>query len=155
MEDLTSDNITLELSAIYKMFKEMTLRTQTDSEIEKTVNHPEETATLNQFIMNEYNYPNTDGQINLFIPDTGKGGYESDNSEFAKRKKLIGSKFQVMLPLDCVFGFFTYVRVALSNLFIRLELHRNFISENATKNYSSVIQQLIIVIEFIYQKHDG
>ena len=41
-----------------------------------------------------------------------------------------------MLPLDCVFGFFTHVRVALSNLFIQLELHRNFISENATKNLS-------------------
>ena len=128
-----ADNITLELSAFYKMFKEMALRTETDSEIKK-VNHPGETATLNQFIMNEYNYPNTDGQINLFIPDTGDGGHGNDNPEFTKRKQLIGSKFQVMLPLDCVFGFFTYERVALSNLFIRLELHRNFISENATKN---------------------
>ena len=59
-EDLANaDNMTL---AFYKMFKEMTLRTENDSEIEK-VNHPGETATLNQFIMNEYNYPNTDGQI--------------------------------------------------------------------------------------------
>ena len=36
-----------------------------------------------------------------------------------------------MLPLDCVFSFLTYVRVALSNIFITLELHRNFLSENA------------------------
>ena len=60
-----------------------------------------------------------------------------------------------MLPLDCVFGFFTYVRVALSNLFIRLELFRNFMSVNATKIYSLVIRKRIVVIEFIYQKHDG
>ena len=30
-----------------------------------------------------------------------------------------------MLPLDCVFGFFTYVRVALSNIFITLEISEN------------------------------
>ena len=36
-----------------------------------------------------------------------------------------------MLLLDCVFGFLTYVRVALSNIFITLELHRNFFSEYA------------------------
>ena len=36
-----------------------------------------------------------------------------------------------MLPLDCVFCFLTYIRVALSNIFITLELHRNFLSENA------------------------
>ena len=64
----------------------MTLKTQTDLEIEK-VNHPGETATLNQFIMNEYNYPYTDGQINLFIPDSGDGGHGNDNSHFAMRKK--------------------------------------------------------------------
>ena len=80
--------------------------------------------------MNEYDYPNTDGQLNLFIPDTGDGGH--GNTEFTKRKQqLIGSKFQVMLPHDCVFVFLTYARVALSNMFITLELHRNFLSENA------------------------
>ena len=47
------------------------------------------------------------------------------------QKQLIGWKFQVMLPLDCVFVFLTYVRVALSNIFITLEIHRNFVSENA------------------------
>ena len=111
----------------------MMLKTQADTEI-GNVNHPGETATLNQFIMNEYNYLYTDGQINLFIPDSDDGGHGNDNSQFAIRKQIIGSKFQVMLPLDCVFHFFTYVRVALSNLFIQLELHRNFISNNATKN---------------------
>ena len=34
--------------------------------------------------MNEYNYPNTVGQINLFLPDTGDGSYRNDNSEFKK-----------------------------------------------------------------------
>ena len=77
----------------------MTLRIETDSEIEK-VNHPGETATLNQFMMNEYYYPNTDGQINLIISDTGDGDH--GNTEFIKRKQLIGSKFQVVIPLDCV-----------------------------------------------------
>ena len=105
----------------------MTLKFSNDSEIEK-VTHPEVT-TMNQFIMNEYDYINKDGQLNLFIPDTGDGGH--GNSEFTKRKQLIGSKFQVMLPLDCVFGFLTYVRVALLNTIITLELHRNFLSENA------------------------
>ena len=128
-----ADNITLELSAFYKMFKEMTLRMSNDSEIEK-VTHPGEVATINQFIMNEYNYPNTDGQLNLFIPDDGDGGHGNGNPEFAKRKALIGNRFQVMLPLDCVFGFFTYVRVALSNIFLTLELQRNFLSENARRS---------------------
>ena len=77
---------------------------------------------------------NTEGQLNLFIPDTGDGSYGNDNSKFAKRKTLIGNKFQVMLPLDCVFGFFAFVRVALSNILLTLELHRNFISENSTRN---------------------
>ena len=95
-----ADNITLKLSAFYKMLKEMTLQFSNDSEIEK-VTHPAEV----QFIMNEYDYPNTDGQLNIFIPDTGDGGHGNANSEFTKRKQLIGSKFQVMLPLDCVFGF--------------------------------------------------
>ena len=43
--------------------------------------------------MNEYDYPNTDGQLNLFIPDTGDGGHGNANSEFTKRKQLIVSKF--------------------------------------------------------------
>ena len=68
------------------MFEEMTLRTQTDSEIE-SVYHPGETATFNQFIMNEYNYPYTDGQINLFIPDSGDGGHGNNNSQFAIQNK--------------------------------------------------------------------
>ena len=105
----------------------MTLKFSIDSEIEK-VTHLGEVATINQFILNEYDYTDTDGQLNLFVPDSGDGAH--GNTEFTKRK-LIGSKFQVMLPLDCVFGFFTYVRVALSNIFITLELHRNFLSENA------------------------
>ena len=48
------------------MFKEMTLRFSNDSELE----NPGEVATINQFIMNEYEYPDTDGQLNLFVPDT-------------------------------------------------------------------------------------
>ena len=94
--------------------------------------------------MNEYDYPNTDGQLNLFILDTGDAGH--GNTEFTKRKRLIGSKFQVMLPLDCVFGFLTYVRVALSNIFITLELHRNFLFENDMV-YFLVTPELIIIIE--------
>ena len=104
------------------MFKEMTLKFSNDSEI-VNVTHPGEVATINQFIMNQYDYTNTDGQLNLFVPDSGDGGQGNANPEFTKRKQLIGSKFQVMLPLDCVFGFFTYVRVALANIFITLELH--------------------------------
>ena len=84
--------------------------------------------------MNEYNYRNTDGQLNLFIPDDGDGGHGNDNPEFAKRKTLIGNSFQVMLPLDCVFGFFTCVRVALSNIFLSLQLQRDFISEESRRN---------------------
>ena len=64
------------------MFKEMTLKFSNDSEIEK-VTHPGEVATINQFIMNEYDYPNTDGQLNLFIPDTGDGGH-GNATEFTK-----------------------------------------------------------------------
>ena len=41
--------------------------------------------------MNEYDCPNTDGQSNLFIPDTGDSGHGNANSEFTKRKQLIGS----------------------------------------------------------------
>ena len=44
----------------------MTLRCSNYSELEK-VAHPGEVATKNQFIMNEYEYSNTDGQLNLFI----------------------------------------------------------------------------------------
>ena len=127
-----ADNMTLELSAFYKMFKQMTLRINSDSEIEN-VQYPGEVATINQFIMNEYNYPNTDGQLNLFIPDDGDGGHGNNNPEFIKRKTLIGNSFQVMLPLDCVFGFFTCVRVALSNIFLSLELQRDFISDYARR----------------------
>ena len=43
-----ADNITLELSAFYKMFKEMTLKFSNDSEIEK-VTHPGD--WVNRFIM--------------------------------------------------------------------------------------------------------
>ena len=43
-----ADNITLELSAFYKMFKEMTLRFSNDSELEK-LTHSGEVATINQF----------------------------------------------------------------------------------------------------------
>ena len=111
----------------------MSIKSVNDSYIEK-VNHPGEVATINQFTMNEYDYPNTEGQSNLFIPDTGDGAHGNNNPEFVKRKTLIGNKFQVMLPLDCVFGFFAYVRVALSNILLTLELHRNFISENSTRN---------------------
>ena len=75
-----ADNITLELSALYKVFNEITLRFSNDSELEK-VTHPGEAATITQFIMNEYDYLNTDGQINLFVPDTGDGGMEILNSE--------------------------------------------------------------------------
>ena len=39
-----ADNVTLELSGFYKMFKEMSLKFSNDSEIEK-VTHPEEVAT--------------------------------------------------------------------------------------------------------------
>ena len=53
-----ADNVTLELSGFYKMFKEMSLKFSNDSEIEK-VTHLGEVATINQFIMNEYDYPNT------------------------------------------------------------------------------------------------
>ena len=70
--------------------------------------------------MNEYDYPNTDGQLNLFIPNTGDGGH--GNSEFTKRKQLIGSTFQVMLPLDCVFDFFNYVRVAFSKYIYHIRI---------------------------------
>ena len=75
-----ADNITLELSAAYKMFNEMTLRFSNDSELE-TVRHPGEVATKNQFIMNEYYFPNTDGQLNLFVPDIGDGSHGILNSE--------------------------------------------------------------------------
>ena len=64
----------------------MSLKFSNDSEIEK-VTYLGEVATINQFIMNEYDYPNTDkftGQLNLFIPDTGDGGH--GNTEFTKRK---------------------------------------------------------------------
>ena len=57
------------------------------------------------------------------------------------------SKFQVMLLLDCVFGFLTYIRVALSNIFITLELHRNFLSKMLDMVYSLVTPELIIIIE--------
>ena len=76
------------------MFKEMTLKFSNDSEIEKGT-HPGEVATINQFIMNEYDYTNTGGQLNLFVPDTGDGDH--GNSEFKKRKQFIGSKFQVIV----------------------------------------------------------
>ena len=75
------DNVTLELSGFYKMFKEMSLKFSNDLEIEK-VTHPGEVAMINQFMMNEYDYPNTDDQLNLFIPDTGDGGH--GNTEFTK-----------------------------------------------------------------------
>ena len=45
-----ADNITLELSVFYKMFKEMSIKAVNDSYIEK-VNHPGEVATINQFTM--------------------------------------------------------------------------------------------------------
>ena len=100
------------------MFNEMTLRFINDLELE-TARHPGEVATINQFIMNEYDYLNTGDQLNSFVADTVDGGH--GNTEFGKRKQLIGSNFQVMLPLDCAFGFFTYVRVPLSNIFITLK----------------------------------
>ena len=34
--------------------------------------------------MNEYDYTNTDGQLNLIVPDTGDDGH--GNNEFTKRK---------------------------------------------------------------------
>ena len=42
--------------------------------------------------MNEYDYPNTDGQLNLFIPDTGDGGH--GNTEFTKKKTV--HRFKVL-----------------------------------------------------------
>ena len=65
------------------MFKERTLKFSNDSEIEK-VTHPGEVATKNQFTMNEYDYTNTDGQLNLFVPDIGDDAH--GNTESIKRK---------------------------------------------------------------------
>ena len=36
--------------------------------------------------MNEYNYPNTNGQTNLFIPDTGDDVHGNDNPKFRKKQ---------------------------------------------------------------------
>ena len=47
------------------MFKEVTLKFSNDLEIEK-VAHLGEVATINQFIMNNYDCPNKDGQLNLY-----------------------------------------------------------------------------------------
>lgn len=127
---LDATEVSLELSAFYKMFKEMSIKSANDSYIEK-VNHPGEVASINQFLMYDYNYPNTDGQLNLFIPDTGSGDHT--NTEYLKRKAIIGKKFQVMLPLDVVFGFLTYVRVSMSNILLTLELQRDFNSKAANQ----------------------
>ena len=71
----------------------MSLKFSNDSEIEK-VTHPGEDATINQFIINEYYYPNTDGQLNLFISDTGDGGHENANSEFTKENNSKDQSFK-------------------------------------------------------------
>ena len=109
----------------------MTLSTVNDSGIEK-VPCCEEVATINYFIMNEYDYPNTDGQLKLFVPDTGDVGHGNDDPEFKKRKTT--HRFKVILPLDYVFGFFSTKRVSLSTIYLVLELHRNFMSENVANH---------------------
>ena len=130
---LGDDNVTIEPCGFYKMFREMSLITSNDTEIEK-VTHPGEVAMLNQFLMRGYDYVNNMGQLNVFLPDTATGTHA--NTEFIKRKDICsGGKFQVMLYIDSVFGFCQYVRASLGNLLITLRLHRNFISQASRKSF--------------------
>ena len=127
-----TDNITLENNALLRIFKEMSLKSSADTEIEK-VSHPGEVSNISQFTLKEYNYINSEGNLGLFIPDIGTGDHT--NSSHTKRKNIMnGANFQCILPLDNVFGFFTYVRNSFSNNQITLTVIRDFQSTAKLNN---------------------
>lgn len=92
----TTDDITLELNGILRMFKEMVIYSNTDKIIER-VSYPGEVSTINQFLMRDYDFTNSDGQLNLFLPDTGKG--DTKNSEYIKRKKYCWLKISIYVTI--------------------------------------------------------
>ena len=125
-----TDNVTLESNAFTKLYNEIKLLDINGTEIDGTI-MPGEVSSLNNFQMRDYNYPNTDGQLSFFIPDTGKGDHT--NSEFLKRKNILGTKFQVQIQLNTQLGFLAYVRVVMAHTQLTLRIQRNFMSEQARK----------------------
>ena len=134
-----TDNIELELNGFLKLFKEMSIYSSTDRLIER-VQYPGEVSTINQFLMRDNTYPDSEGQLNLFVPDTTvdftSTATQITNVGYLIRTRILpnGVNFQIFIPLDTVFGFFTYVRSSLSNLNFTLELVRDFGSASTRQN---------------------
>lgn len=118
-----ADDITVENDFFPRMFSSMLIGSGLDQEIEK-VSHPGIVSSINQFLSRSRDYTNSYGQLHMFIPDTGKG--DKTNTEYLKRKSIVGATFQGSFPLSNVFGFLKYVRYSMNNLDFTITFTRKF-----------------------------
>ena len=119
-----TDNIAVENDFFPRMFSSISISSGLDSDIEK-VQHPGIVSSINQLLSRSQDYVQGRGQLNMFIPDTGKG--DEANTEYIKRKNIVGiNGFQGSYPLSNVSGFLNLVRYSMNNLDFTVTFTRKF-----------------------------